>query len=66
MAKELFDITDRINAFGRQLIQMDVLAYTRGELRELEDDLLGALFLVRQARRELTDPTVVEEKGQRA
>lgn len=63
MAKELFQTSDLINSFGRALLQSDVPQWTVDQLRDLEDEIFGALLHVR-ATRKLVTP--IHVKGQNA
>lgn len=63
MAKEMFQTADLINAFGRALLQSDVPQWTVEQLRDLEDEIFGALLTVRSARHLITP---IHVKGQNA
>lgn len=63
MAKEMFATSDLINTFGRALLQKDVPEWTPEQLRDLEDELFGALLHVRSVRKIITP---IHVKGQNA
>ena len=63
VAKEMFRTSDLMNSFGRALVQSDVQQFTPEQLRDLEDEIFGALLLVRDARKLLTP---IHVKGQNA
>jgi hypothetical protein len=65
LAKELFQTSSILGAFGQSIIMKDVPLFTVDELKDLEDKLFGALLEVRQVRHMMT-ATVIHEKGQRA
>lgn len=63
LAKEMFAVSAAINEFGQSLLQEDSAQLGAGDLRIMEERLLGALILVRQHRHSLT-MNIIAQQGQ--